>query len=101
MRPALYPPSLNSPPSLNQLRASGNRLRRPGIELCIDALLENGRWLEHHDPPRRDRHFLTGLRIAADPFALLAHHEGTEGRELHRLAALKAVGDLLQHHFDE
>src|SRR5436309_208447 len=67
----------------------------------VDALLENGRWLEHHDPARRDRHFLAGLRIAADPFALLAHHERSERGKLHRLAPLQTIRDLLQHHFDQ
>src|SRR4051812_46694402 len=42
---------------------------------AIDALLEDGRWLEHHDPARRDRHFLAGLRITSDPLTFLAHHE--------------------------
>src|SRR4051794_32796231 len=46
---------------------------------AVDALLEDRRRLEHHDPARRDRHFLAGLRIAPDPLALLANHERTKG----------------------
>src|SRR5262245_37597559 len=61
----------------------------------IDALLEDGGRLEHHHPARRDRHFLAGLRVAADALALLAHHVRAERGELHRFAALKTVGDFL------
>src|SRR5436190_17044975 len=45
------------------------------ITFAIDALLENSRRLEHHRPPRRNRHFLPGFRIAADALPLLAHDE--------------------------
>src|SRR5206468_880810 len=45
---------------------------------AVDALLEDRRRLEHHDPARRDRNLLAGLRIAADALTLLAHHEGAE-----------------------
>src|SRR5271167_1214198 len=69
--------------------------------VTVDALLQDGRRLEHHHAARRDRHFGTGLRIAADPLALLAHHEGTKGRKLHRLALLEAIGNLLQYQFDK
>src|SRR5262245_17788209 len=55
---------------------------------AVDPLLEDGGGLEHHDPPRRDRHFLAGLGIAPDALALLAHHERAERGELHGLAAL-------------
>src|SRR5436189_5849897 len=34
------------------------------ISFAIDALLENSRGFEHHHPPRRNRHFLAGFRIA-------------------------------------
>src|SRR5215471_4830929 len=66
---------------------------RPGI----DALLENSRRLEHHHAPRRDRHLLAGLRISADALTFLAHHERTEGRQLHRFAALETIGDFLEN----
>ena len=67
----------------------------------IDSLLEDGGRLEHHDPARRDRHFLAGPGIAADALAFLAHYERAERRQLHRLAALQAVGDLFENQFDE
>src|SRR5437016_5077137 len=67
----------------------------------IDALLEDRRRLEHHHPARRDRHFLAGLGIAAHTLPLLAHDKRAERRQLHRLASLKAVGDLLEHKFHE
>src|ERR1700730_7694221 len=67
----------------------------------VDPLLEDRRGFEDHHAPRRDRYFLAGLGIAADPLALLAHDEGSERGQLHRLAALKTIGDLLQHQFHE
>src|SRR5215468_380796 len=67
----------------------------------VDALLENRRRLEHHNPSRRDWHLCPGFGIAADTLPLLAHHEGAERRKLHGFAALEAVGDLLEHQFDE
>src|SRR5947209_7526458 len=69
------------------------------VTIAVDALLEDRGRLEHHHAARRDRHLGAGLGIAADALALLAHHEGAERGELHRLAALEAVGDLLQHEF--
>ena len=67
----------------------------------VDALLENRRRLEHHDTPRRNRHLGAGLRVASDTLTLLAHHERAERRQLHRLAFLQAIGDLLENQFDE
>src|ERR1043166_6142548 len=52
--------------------------------IAVDAQFQNRRWLKHHHAPRRDWNFLAGLRIAADPLALLTHHKGAEGRQLHR-----------------
>src|SRR5207244_1065153 len=54
-----------------------------------------------HHPPWRDRYLLAGLGIAPDPLALLAHDERAKRGKFHRLAALKAVGNFLQHEFDE
>src|ERR1044072_9162032 len=54
--------------------------------VAVDALLQNRRRLEHHHTTRRDRHFGTSLRITSDTLTLLAHHERTERRELHRFA---------------
>src|SRR3954471_7663523 len=51
---------------------------------AVDALLKDGRGLEHHDAAGRDRHFLAGLRITADPLPLLTDHERAERRQLHR-----------------
>src|SRR5258708_855372 len=71
------------------------------VGIRVDALLEDGGRLEHHDPARRDRDLLAGLGIASDPLAFLAHHEGAEGRQLHVLAALDAVGNFLEHEVDK
>src|SRR5262245_21626591 len=71
------------------------------LAIGVDALLEDGRGLEDHDPPRRDRHFLAGLRIAADPLTLLAHHERPERGQLDRLAPFQTVRDLLEHNLDQ
>src|SRR5215471_2482778 len=73
---------------------AGSYLLLSRIGVGVDALLEDGRWLEYHHPPRRDRHFLTGFGIAADALAFLAHHERAERGQLHRFAAFQAIGDL-------
>src|SRR5215467_12001583 len=93
MRRALFPP----PPLLQK----SNELFEFAAVGIVDALLEDRGWLEHHDAPRRDRHFLAGLGIAPDALAFLAHHEGTKGRQFHRLASFKAIGDFLQYHLNE
>src|SRR5215831_11153297 len=72
-----------------------------GIRDAVDALLQDGGRLEHHDPARRDRDFLAGLGIAADPLALLAHDEGAKGGKLYRLTPFQAVGNFAQDQFDE
>src|SRR5688572_9773966 len=66
---------------------------------AVNALLEDGGWLEHHDATRRDWNFLAGLRIAADPLAFLSYNERAKRRQLHRFASFEAIGDLLQHKF--
>src|SRR5215510_12370443 len=91
MRPAPSPP-----PSASC--ATGGLGARTAVGI-IDTLLQDRGWLEDHHAARRDRHFLAGLGISPDALAFLAHHEGTEGRQLHRIASFKAIGDLLQHHF--
>src|SRR4051812_21013333 len=58
--------------------------------VAVDPLLQDRGRLEHHDPARRDRHLGPRLRIAADTLALLAHHEGAERRQFHRLALFQA-----------
>ena len=67
----------------------------------VTALLQNGGRLEHHDAARRNRNFLAGLRIAADPLAFFAHDKRSERRQFHGFAALKAIGDFLEHQFDQ
>src|SRR5215831_1162837 len=68
-----------------------------GIRDAVDALLQDGGRLEHHDPARRDRDFLAGLGIAADPLALLAYHERSERGKLHGFAALETIGNFFEH----
>src|SRR5579863_7383815 len=101
MRPALFPPMTPRARPTRKPRAASDRCSASGgfaaAVTAVDALLENGRWLEHHDPARRDRNFLAGLRIAADALAFLAHDERAERRQFHSFAAFKAVGDLLEH----
>src|SRR5215813_2444137 len=67
----------------------------------VNSLLQDRGGLEHHHTPRRNRHFLTSLGISPDALAFLAHHERTERRQFHRLTPFEAVGDFLQHKFDE
>src|SRR5215472_6575866 len=93
MRPVPCPPPLCSPPPLITLFSC--------VGIGVDALLEDRGRLEHHHAPRRDRHFLAGLRITPNSLAFLAHHERAERRQLHRLATLETVGDFLQIEFDE
>src|ERR1044072_163225 len=69
--------------------------------MTVDPLLQNRGWFEHHHATRRDRHFSTGLRVTSDTLTLLAHHERTERRQLHRLALLQAIGDLFQNELDK
>src|SRR3979411_414161 len=69
--------------------------------VAVDPLLQNGRRLEHHHATRRNRHLGAGLWVTSDTLTFLAHHEGTERRQLHRLALLEAIGDLFQDQFDE
>src|SRR2546430_568794 len=67
----------------------------------IDALLEDRGWFEYHDAPGRDRHFFAGLGISPNPLSLLAHHKGPEGRQLHGLTPLEAIGNFLEDQFNE
>src|SRR5262245_9361544 len=71
------------------------------VAAAVDLLLEDRRGFEHHDAARRNRHFLAGLGIAADPLAFLADHERSERRKLHGLTALEAIGDFLENLFDK
>src|SRR5689334_5572332 len=82
-------------------RAALRVFRLVGDIVAVDALLENGRWLEHHHAPRRDWNFLAGLRITSDTLTFFTHHERAEGREFDRLAALQTVGDLLENQLDK
>src|ERR1700722_2320586 len=75
--------------------------RRLAAVRLVDTLLENSRWLEYHDAPRRDWHFFAGLWVSTDALAFLAHHEGPKGRQLHCFAALKTIGDFLEKQFDQ
>src|SRR5262245_50616827 len=93
MRPVPCPPPLCSPqPRITLFSCVG---------IGVDALLEGRARVEHHPPPRRDRHFLAGLRTTPKYLAFLPHHERAERRQPHRLATLETVGDFLQNEFDE
>src|SRR6185503_20638479 len=41
----------------------------------VDPALHDVRWLEHHDTPRLDRHFLASLRVASDSAPFVPHDE--------------------------
>src|SRR5262249_7337802 len=47
----------------------------------VDALLENRRRLEDHNPPRRNRHFLTRLGVTPDSLALFTHYKRAKRRK--------------------
>src|SRR5438874_10316795 len=70
-------------------------------EAVVDLMLQRMRGAEHQHPTRADRHFLAGLRVAADPLTLLAHGETAERGDLDHLAALERTGNLGDHRFDE
>src|SRR4051812_18462048 len=102
--------SRSSATSLIVRKASGALSKSPtpwpprlaaAVLVAVNALLEDPGWLEHHDPARRNRNFLAGLGVAADPLAFLAHDERAERRELHRLAPLQTVGNFLKNQLDE
>src|SRR5712691_3675674 len=83
------------------LSGSARLLAAATVRTRVDALLENRRRLEHHNPARRYWHFGAGLGIAADALALLADHERPERRQLHGFATFEAVGDFLQDKLHE
>src|SRR5579863_3974265 len=56
---------------------------------------------EHQNAPGIDRHFLTGLWIAADPAAFLAYGETAERGYLHHLATRESFGDLIEDGLNE
>src|SRR5262249_20729155 len=80
---------------------SGHALFMSPVESRVDARLEDRGRFEHHDTARRDRHFLTSLRVASDPLPFLAYHERSERGKLHGFAALETIGDFLEDQFDQ
>src|SRR6478609_5391483 len=77
------------------------RLVFAGGDFAVDMRLEDVRWLEDHHVPRIDRHFDARLGISADALALATDDEGTEGRQLYRLARGKRITDLGEHALDK
>src|SRR5712692_7294135 len=71
------------------------------VALAVDTALHDVRRFEHHDASRLDRHFLAGLRVAADPAAFVAHDERAERGKLHVLAARETVGNFMQDQFHQ
>ncbi len=59
-----------------------SRLSAGAVHRGVHAILEHVTRPEDQDAARIDGHFFTGLRIASDAAALLAHGERTEGRQL-------------------
>src|SRR5690348_8532415 len=64
-------------------------------------VLEDVRGAEHQNAPRIDRHFLSGLRIAADATAFLAYRETAKRGYLHHLATRECLGDFVEDGFHE
>ena len=52
-------------------------------------------WPEYDHTSRRDGCLLPGLRVAAQALALLAHGEGAEINDPHRLTGGETIGDKL------
>ncbi len=75
--------------------------RTTGSASAVDLVLQRMAGAKHQDAARADRHFLAGLRIAADALAFLAHRKAAEGRDLDHLAALQRIRDLGDHRLDQ
>ena len=56
---------------------------------------------EHQHAARQDRHFLAGLRVAADTAALLTHREGSEPADLDGFSRLERRRHPLQHRLQQ
>src|ERR1700741_129963 len=70
------------------------------VAVAVDLALQHVRGPEHQDTPGRDRHLVARLRVAAYALRLLAHLEGTEGRQLHAFAPSQRGAQLLEYVFD-
>src|SRR5579871_1707547 len=68
--------------------------------LAVDDGFQHMTWPENEHPARRDRHFVTGLRIASHALTLVAHRERSEGGELDGFAARKRRTHFFQHVLD-
>src|ERR1700709_265013 len=64
---------------------------QPGL-LAVDARLNHPAWPEHQHRARQDRNLDAGLRVAADPAALLADGKRSEPADLHGISRLKRRG---------
>src|SRR5690348_4254508 len=93
------PSSADSSPIV--LRAPGafsavaKRTSLPGDPVAHDLAGAEG-----HHAARGDRHFDTGLGVAADALALVAQDEGAETGDLHIAAVGKRVAHVVQHTLD-
>ena len=83
---------------------SGPASRRDGSfiifragHLAIDLSLQHVARPEHQHAARQDRHFLTGLRIAADATPLLADRKRPEPTDLDGFAIFEPAGDPIQN----
>src|SRR3546814_13131294 len=56
---------------------------------------------ERKDSARRDRNLDSGLRVAADPLALVAQDEAAEARNLHVLAVGQRMTHMVEHALDD
>src|SRR5438270_4996875 len=94
------PSSLDNSPIV--LRASGSfspaatSASAPGDPVAHDLAGAEG-----HHPPRSDRHFDSGLWVAADSLALVAQDERAESGDLHVLSGGEAVAHVVQHALDQ
>src|SRR5688500_13177676 len=66
-----------------------------------DPVAEDLAGAEGHHPPRRDRHFDAGLRIAADALALVTKDEAAKAGDLHIFAVGERMAHAMQDSLDE
>src|SRR4029453_11793790 len=67
----------------------------------VDAILHDVARPEYEHATRRDRNFLTRLRIASDALALLADAERAERRQLDRMSSGQAGRNLAKYQFHQ
>ena len=70
-------------------------------EPVVDLVLQRVGGAEHEHTARADRHFRSGLRVAADTLSLLPDREAAEGGDLDHLATLERIANFGNDRLDK